>query len=173
RRRTRIAGESPLAPAEAGVLGPEEEPVLRDSPRRELRRSQSGARPARRGRARDRDVVRGLRLYRRHHAARRGGRRTTVDVGRRVAHPESGGQRTKKSQLERILQSLDPLPNPAAPTEQYPTPADIAAGVGHSATGTGDNAGRGDIDRGCGSGVLATRPRLRGTAGRPGRDPRT
>src|SRR5256886_12005237 len=129
-----MAGENPLPPGEAGVLGPKKHPVLRDSPRRDLRRSQSGARPARRGRARDRDVVRGLRLYRRHHAARRGGRRTTVDVGRRVARPELGGQRTKKSQLERILPSLEPLPNPAAPTEQYPTPAGIAAEVAYSAT---------------------------------------
>jgi len=91
-------------------------------------------------------------------------------VGRRVARPESGRQGTKKSQLERSLQSLDPLPNPAAPTEQYSTPAGIAAEVAYSATAKGDIAGRTVIDLGCGNGVLAIAASLLGASRAAGVD---
>jgi putative methylase len=73
-------------------------------------------------------------------------------------------ERTKKSQLERILQSLDPLPNPAAPAEQYPTPAGIAAEVAYFATARGDIVGRTVVDLGCGNGVLAIAACLLGAA---------
>ena len=61
----------------------------------------------------------------------------------------------KKVELERILQSLEPvsLPNPAS--EQYLTPAPIAAEVMYFAYGRGDIAGRSVVDLGCGNGVLA------------------
>jgi putative methylase len=70
----------------------------------------------------------------------------------------------KKSQLERILQSLDPLPNPSAPAEQYPTPAGVAAEVVYFATAKGDIAGRTVVDLGCGNGVLAIAASLLGAA---------
>ncbi|MGQ0797790.1 MAG: METTL5 family protein [Methanobacteriota archaeon] len=63
--------------------------------------------------------------------------------------------RTKKAELERILESLEPIPRPRETLEQYPTPAGIAADVAYLALAKGDVAGRRVLDAGCGAGVLA------------------
>ncbi len=70
----------------------------------------------------------------------------------------------KKVQLERILQSLDPVPSPRADIEQYPTPAGIAAEVAYIAQAQGDLADRRVLDAGCGNGVLAIAASLLGAA---------
>ena len=67
-------------------------------------------------------------------------------------------------QLERILQSLEPVKIPSPSTEQYPTPAAIAAEVIQFALGRGDIAGRSVVDLGCGNGVLAIAAKLSGAA---------
>ena len=67
-------------------------------------------------------------------------------------------------QLERILQSLEPVKIPSPSTEQYPTPAAIAAEVIQFALGRGDIAGRFVVDLGCGNGVLAIAAKLSGAA---------
>ena len=73
-----------------------------------------------------------------------------------------GGRHTKKSQLERVLQSLEPVRSPKPSSEQYPTPATIAAEVLHLALGRGDIAGRSVVDLGCGNGVFAIGAKLAG-----------
>ena len=70
----------------------------------------------------------------------------------------------KKVQLERILQSLEPVPAPKADIEQYPTPAGIAAEVTFIAAGRGDISGRQVLDAGCGNGVLGIAAMLLGAA---------
>lgn len=70
----------------------------------------------------------------------------------------------KKSQLERVLQSLEALPSPRPDLEQYATPAGIAAEVAYIAHGKGDVAGRRVLDAGCGNGVLAIAAKLLGAA---------
>jgi len=75
---------------------------------------------------------------------------------------DEGGEATKKVQLERILQSLEPVKTPSPSTEQYPTPAAIAAEVIQFALGRGDIAGRSVVDLGCGNGVLAIAAKLSG-----------
>lgn len=70
----------------------------------------------------------------------------------------------KKVQLERILQSLAPVPKPTAAAEQYATPAGIAAEVAYLAHGRGDVARRSVLDLGCGNGVLAIAANLLGAA---------
>ena len=67
-------------------------------------------------------------------------------------------------QLERILQSLEPVKIPSPSTEQYPTPAAIAAEVIQFALGRSDIAGRSVVDLGCGNGVLAIAAKLSGAA---------
>lgn len=67
-------------------------------------------------------------------------------------------------QLERILQSLEPVKIPSPSTEQYPTPAAIAAEVIQFALGRSDIAGRSIVDLGCGNGVLAIAAKLSGAA---------
>lgn len=67
-------------------------------------------------------------------------------------------------QLERVLQSLKPVPSPRADIEQYPTPAGIAAELGFIALAKGDIADRRVLDLGCGNGVLAIAAKLLGAA---------
>src|SRR5439155_754099 len=59
-------------------------------------------------------------------------------------------------------ESLGRLPRPVASTEQYLTPAGIAAEVGYLAYGKGDVDGRSAVDLGCGNGVLAIAAKLLG-----------
>jgi len=68
----------------------------------------------------------------------------------------------KKVQLERTLQSLDPIAHPIPAAEQYPTPAGIAAELVYFAAGRGDIAGRSVADLGCGNGILAIAAKLLG-----------
>lgn len=74
------------------------------------------------------------------------------------------GEPTKKVRLEKTLESLDPLPHPAASSEQYPTPAGIAAEVAYLAAAKGDVADRSAADLGCGNGVLAIAAKLLGAS---------
>src|SRR3989442_999906 len=76
----------------------------------------------------------------------------------------------EKVLLERILESLDPLPNPAPSAEQYPTPAGIAAEVAYLAHAKGDIQGRSVVDLGCGNGVLAIAAKLLGAGPVAGMD---
>ncbi len=76
----------------------------------------------------------------------------------------------KKVQLERILQSLEPVPAPRADLEQYATPATIAAEVAFIALAKGDIAGRGVLDLGCGNGILGIAAMLLGAASAVGVD---
>ncbi|HLB67231.1 MAG TPA: METTL5 family protein [Thermoplasmata archaeon] len=66
--------------------------------------------------------------------------------------------------MERALQSLERIPRPAAASEQYTTPAPIAAEVLYLAHGHGDLAGRSVVDLGCGNGILAIGAKLLGAA---------
>ncbi len=70
----------------------------------------------------------------------------------------------KKVQLERMLQSLAPMPAPRPDIEQYPTPPGLAAEVVFAACGSGDVADRHVLDAGCGNGVLAIAAKLLGAA---------
>ncbi len=70
----------------------------------------------------------------------------------------------KKVQLERILQTLEPVPSPRASREQYATPAAIAAEVAYIAFGQGDIADRLVLDAGCGNGILGIAAKLLGAA---------
>ncbi len=70
----------------------------------------------------------------------------------------------KKVQLERILQSLEPVTAPRPDLEQYPTPPGVAAEVAYIAHGKGDLAGRRVLDAGCGNGVLAIAASLLGAS---------
>ncbi len=70
----------------------------------------------------------------------------------------------KKVQLERVLQSLEPVASPRPDIEQYPTPPAVAAEVAYLALGKGDLAGRRVLDAGCGNGVLAIAASLLGAS---------
>ena len=70
----------------------------------------------------------------------------------------------KKVQLERILESLEPVPAPRSDLEQYATPAGIAAEMAFIALAKGDLAGRRVLDPGCGNGVLAIAAKLLGVS---------
>lgn len=70
--------------------------------------------------------------------------------------------RTKKAELERILESLEPIRRPRETLEQYPTPAGIAADLAYVALAKGDLADRRVLDAGCGAGVLAIAATLLG-----------
>ena len=74
------------------------------------------------------------------------------------------GDGTKKVQLERVLQSLDPIDRPAPSAEQVPTPAPIAAELLWMAHAKGDIAGRSVADLGSGNGILAIGGKLLGAA---------
>ena len=64
--------------------------------------------------------------------------------------------------MERALESLERIPRPAAASEQYATPAPIAAEVLYLAHGRGDLSGRTVVDLGCGNGILAIGAKLLG-----------
>ncbi|TLZ74653.1 MAG: methyltransferase [Methanobacteriota archaeon] len=70
----------------------------------------------------------------------------------------------KKVQLERILQSLAPVPQPKPEREPYATPATIAAEVVYGAYGRGDIEGCAVLDLGCGNGGLGIGAKLLGAA---------
>src|SRR5438034_10418733 len=70
----------------------------------------------------------------------------------------------KKVQLERILQSLAPMPQPEPGREQYATPAAIAAEVVYGADGRGDIEKCTVLDLGCGNGGLGIGAKLLGAA---------
>lgn len=70
----------------------------------------------------------------------------------------------KKVQLERILQSLEPVPVPRADIEQYPTPAGVAAELAFFAFNRGDLEGRRVLDAGCGNGILGIAAKLMGAS---------
>jgi len=70
----------------------------------------------------------------------------------------------KKVQLERILQSLAPVPQPKVEREQYVTPAPIAAEVVYGAYGRGDIERCTVLDLGCGNGTLGIGAKLLGAA---------
>lgn len=76
----------------------------------------------------------------------------------------------KKTDLERTLQGLEPVPRPRADIEQYPTPAGIAAEVAYMALGRGDLEGRTVLDAGCGNGVLGIAAALLGARDVTGAD---
>ncbi len=76
----------------------------------------------------------------------------------------------KKVQLERVLQSLEPVASPRPELEQYATPAGIAAEIAFIALARGDIADRQILDLGCGNGVLAIAAMLLGAAGATGVD---
>lgn len=78
--------------------------------------------------------------------------------------PERPVRPMKKVQLERVLQSLEPILHPAPETEQYATPPTIAAEVLYVAHGHGDVAGRSIADFGSGNGVLAIGAKLLGAS---------
>jgi putative methylase len=61
----------------------------------------------------------------------------------------------KQRTLEMRLQSLKGFESPRADLEQYPTPARVAADMLYTAHALGDIEGRGVIDLGCGTGILA------------------
>jgi len=70
----------------------------------------------------------------------------------------------KKVDLERTLQSLEPVPRPRADLEQYPTPAGLAAELAYVALARGDLEGKRVVDLGCGNGVLAIAAALLGAS---------
>ncbi len=70
----------------------------------------------------------------------------------------------KKVQLERILQSLAPVPQPKPEREAYATPATIVAEVVYGAYGRGDIETSAVLDLGCGNGGLGIGAKLLGAA---------
>lgn len=79
------------------------------------------------------------------------------------SEPRAGGP-LKKVQLERILQTLEPVSAPKASIEQYGTPAAVAAEVVYIGFGKGDIADRRVLDAGCGNGILAIAAKLLGAS---------
>lgn len=68
----------------------------------------------------------------------------------------------KKKELELALSKAPPFPDPDPSLEQYPTPADIAAEIIHSAYMAGDIGGRKVADLGCGTGIFSVGAALMG-----------
>ena len=68
----------------------------------------------------------------------------------------------KKKTLEKLLQTLPPIPEPKAMLEQYTTPAPIVADVVYTALGYGDVDGKTVGDFGCGTGRFAVAAKLLG-----------
>ncbi|MBN1762328.1 MAG: methyltransferase [Methanomicrobia archaeon] len=60
----------------------------------------------------------------------------------------------KKKELEIMLERVDDVPTPDAESEQYATPATVAAELLHFAFMNGDIEGRTVYDLGCGNGIL-------------------
>ncbi len=68
----------------------------------------------------------------------------------------------RQKELELALSKVPPFPNPDPSLEQYPTPANIAAEIIHSAYMAGDIEGRIVADLGCGTGVFSVGAALMG-----------
>ena len=68
---------------------------------------------------------------------------------------------TTKRALERRLSAVEGFSDPIVEREQYPTPADVAAGLIHLADISGDVADRTVVDLGTGTGMLAIGAALR------------
>jgi putative methylase len=60
----------------------------------------------------------------------------------------------KKKELEIMLERVEDIPTPDADSEQYSTPATVAAELLHFAFMNGDIEGRTVYDLGCGNGIL-------------------
>ncbi|AWB27631.1 METTL5 family protein [Halococcoides cellulosivorans] len=67
-----------------------------------------------------------------------------------------------RRRLARRLSACEPFDEPRVDLEQYPTPAEIAAELVHTAALQGDLAGRTVVDLGTGTGVLALGAATRG-----------
>ncbi|NLI73715.1 MAG: methyltransferase [Euryarchaeota archaeon] len=70
----------------------------------------------------------------------------------------------RKSELERVLQTIPPHQDPRPSLEQYCTPATIAADVLYIALGFGDIEGKNVIDLGCGTGIFSIGSALLGAS---------
>jgi putative methylase len=68
----------------------------------------------------------------------------------------------KQSDLECVLQGLEPLKTASPRLEQYPTPPCMAAEILYTALGNGHLEDRSVVDLGCGNGVFAIGARLLG-----------
>src|SRR3990172_3620554 len=90
--------------------------------------------------------------------------RGPLDDPTRVPSTRPAGEFTKKVQVERILETLEPIAVPKSDVEQYATPAGVAAEVGYLALARHDLVGRRVLDAGTGNGILAIAASLLGAS---------